>query len=79
MTTDEPDPREVHLATHWLHHRMCAKGLTGYAESTILEDEWMVHGGAPAEALAAIERREHDLSEWCPILRPGMVAVDGNG
>ena len=74
MSDDEPDVREVYLCMHWMIHRQAAKGLTGYAESCLLEDEWMIHGGPPPEALAAIARGEPDLTPWCPTLNPALIA-----
>ncbi len=53
---------------HWFIHRQAAKGLTDYSEATLLVDEWMIHGGSPPAALAAIERAEPDLTRWCPVL-----------
>jgi hypothetical protein len=51
-----------------MEHRLSAKGLTGYAECTLLADEWMIYGGLPEGALTAIERGERDLIAWCPEL-----------
>lgn len=65
---EEPDPREVASCAHWLVHRMAAKGLTGYAERTLVQDEWMIYGGPPEGVQTAIERGERDLTPWCPEL-----------
>lgn len=73
MATDRvhgttPDDAEVYACTHWLVHRLAARGLTAYAEATLLADEWACHGGLPAGAAAAIQRGDDDLTPWCGIL-----------
>lgn len=73
MIDYRPTMSEESRMMHWMMHRMSAKGLSGYAESTLLADEWMIHGGPPPEALAAVERGERDLTRWCPELRPELV------
>jgi hypothetical protein len=61
---------------HWMIPGQAAKRLTAYAEACLLEDEYMIQGGPPPEAMAAIARREPNLTPWCPILQPtGRPAV----
>lgn len=64
----EADPAEVAACTHWLLHRIAARGLTPYPESALVEDEWAVWGGVPPEAEAAVDRGQADLTPWCPVL-----------
>jgi hypothetical protein len=71
----QPDPHEVGLCVEWLWHRMAAKGLLAYDEAALVADEWV--GNPPPGAVEAIARGDDDLTAWCPVLNPELVAEVG--
>ena len=66
--------RETYLCTHWLWHRLVAKGRYPYGEAPVIEDERALHGDLPAEFYDAVRAGVDDLTPWCPILNPSVVA-----